>query len=499
LRRSRARNSRHACGGGHRRLLVALLAGLLAPVAGAQPDFAEEEEEEALRERLTERVDKRRPLVPNSVDIAGRPLWITGEYEVEFDYLRDPARPKESDPRLFLDQGPTVEGFYTFGPSLSLFASVSLGTESELLHDAKSSTAGVFLERGEMWAVSENVAQLPLTLEGGRLLFEDDRRWWWDEELDAVRGGVEVKPFELVLAVARELAPATTKRSYIAPDEDGVVRLFAEGSWDFAREHALELFVLHQDDRSSTEQPGERVDSARADDEDANLTWVGLRLSGAFDLPGKHLAGYWLDTALVRGEEHLIGFSDVDADTSVAEQVSRRDVDGWGFDVGAGWIMPFALEPRLYASYAVGSGDDGGDSREDRAFRQTGLADNEAGYGGSERFNAYGVLLEPELSNLAVVTFGAGLGLFNSSSLDLVYHAYRLLEPATSLRDASIRTELDGRHRDFGQELDLVLALEEWERFEIQMRAAAFRAGPAFGAAEGDWSYAGYLAVLLAF
>lgn len=489
-----------ACARSDRRpLFLALLLSLLASPAGAQPEAYEEEEEEVLRERLTERTDKRRPLVPNSIDIAGRPLWVTGEYEVEFDYVRDPARPSDSDPRLFLDQGPDVEAFYTFGPSLSLFAAASIGSESELLHDAQSSSADVFLERGEMWVYSENLARLPLTLEAGRLLFEDDRRWWWDEELDAVRAGVEVKPFELVVALARELAPATTKLSYVAPEEDDVVRIFAEGSWDFAQEHALELFVLHQDDRSQSEAPGDLVDSARVDDEDATLTWTGIRLSGAFDLPGKHLAGCWFDAAMVRGEERLIEFAKVDADRSVAEGSTRRNVSGWALDLGAGWIMPYALEPRLYAGYAVGSGDDGSGPGEDRAYRQTGLGNNEAGYGGAERFNAYGVLLEPELSNLAVVTFGAGLGLMTSSSLDLVYHAYRLLEPATSLRDASITTDLDGRHRELGQEWDLVLALEEWERFEIQMRASAFRAGPAFGAEEGQWSYGGYLAVRVAF
>jgi len=168
-------------------------------------------------------------------------------------------------------------------------------------------------------------------------------------------------------------------------------------------------------------------------------------------------------------------------------------------DAGLGWIMPLAFEPRLYAGYAVGSGDSTVQGSEDRSFRQTGIQTNEAGFGGAERFNSYGLLLDPELSNLSVVTAGAGISLLHSSSLDLVYHHYRLVEPATALRNARIETPLDGRSRALGEEVDVVLAVEEWERFEVQVQASAFRAGKAFGTKAGDWSYGGFVALRIAF
>ena len=37
--------------------------------------------EDDLRQRLTEREDKRRPLVPWSTELAGRPLTLSGEYK----------------------------------------------------------------------------------------------------------------------------------------------------------------------------------------------------------------------------------------------------------------------------------------------------------------------------------------------------------------------------------------------------------------------------------
>ena len=62
---------------------VAALVALLLALALALPVRAQEEEEEVdvLRERLTEREDKRRPPKPYYVHVAGRPLVVGGEHE----------------------------------------------------------------------------------------------------------------------------------------------------------------------------------------------------------------------------------------------------------------------------------------------------------------------------------------------------------------------------------------------------------------------------------
>ena len=78
-------------------LSLAALASLLAfPAPGraadadptVEPEEEFEDEEGDLRERITEREDKRRPLEPFGVDVAGRELTIGGEYEIELGYLR---------------------------------------------------------------------------------------------------------------------------------------------------------------------------------------------------------------------------------------------------------------------------------------------------------------------------------------------------------------------------------------------------------------------------
>jgi hypothetical protein len=257
--------------------------------------------------------------------------------------------------------------------------------------------------------------------------------------------------------------------------------------------------VLRHDDRSTTEAAGQTLPVAREDASDARLTWIGARLIGVFELRTRGLLGYWFDWAQVRGQERLVEYAALSPQRSVVETVERRDVRGSALDAGLNWLPPLAWEPRLFVGYAAGSGDASPEDGVDGAFRQTALHANEAGYGGVQRFAHYGALLEPELSNLEVTTLGAGLSLLQSSSLDLVWHHYRLVEPATSLRDARLEVELDGAQRDLGRSLDLVLALEEWERLEFGVIASAFRAGRAFVAGRGEWSYGAFLALRIAF
>jgi len=464
-------------------------------------DEDEEEEDEGLRQRLTEREDKRRPREPWSVPFGGRPLVIGGELDFELVYLRRRLVgdvPVETD-RFFLETGLEVEAYYSFGRPLSLFAQVQVVWEEDLLDDTFEEVSDVYVRRGEMWLYTGGLFGLPLNLDVGRLDFEDDRRWWWDAELDAVRLEWEADRFDVSVAVARELGSDRSDRTWVAPENDRVLRVLGEASWDWAEDQGIELFLLYQDDHSPKERPGAVVDLEREDDSDARLTWVGARAMGVFGLGSRGLLGYWLDTGIVWGEETFYEFEDVSIHESVLERVGERDVGGWGLDVGVEWLAPLAFEPRLFVGYAIGSGDDRPEQGADRAYRQTELQANEAGFGGVERFGSYGVLLDPELSNLQVFTAGVGVSLLRSSSLDLVYHAYRQVDAADFLRDARIEADLSGRSRDVGHEVDVVLALEEWERLEFEFVASAFRAGRAFAPDDGTWSYGGFFAVRYGF
>jgi alginate production protein len=470
----------------------------------AKPDgddeAREDDDEEALRERLTEREDQRRPLEPWSFPLFGRPLTVSGEYEIEILGLRgDGIEEGEDDERVLLEHGIEAEAFYTFGEPLSILVQVRIAMEEDLISHAGESLSAIYLERGEMWLASEDVGGTGVSFDVGHLDFEDDRRWWWDVELDAARVVYERGDFEVALALGRELFAERTDEDGIDPEQEDVLRLLGEASWDWRFGHSLQGFLLYQDDRSPSERPGQVGSREREDDADARLAWLGARAIGAQDLGAPGLLGYWLDLAWVRGDERRNEFEDVSSRRSVVEERNDLDVSGWAFDAGVTWLLPGRFEPRIFAGYARGSGERMRDSGTDHSFRQTGLEENEAGFGGVERFAHYGVLLDPELSNLGIVTAGVGLSLLRSSSIDLVYHHYRQVEPIDGLLDARFDPALDGRHRDVGQEVDLVLALEEWERFELELILSAFRAGEGFGRERGSWSWGGFFATRFAF
>ena len=476
---------------------VLLLSGsvfIQSPVlaASAQEESADTE----LRARLTERAQENRVEHPWTTQFLGHPLSATLQYELAFDRTRpirrDPAASRET--LTVMEQHAEPELFYTLGPQLSFLAQARVVREK-----ATDIASREFVERGEFWLYAQPTLSFPLVFEVGRLDFEDDRRWWWDKDLDALRITLTTPSFELAIALAQELYPTRSDRDFIEPEHETLRRWLVETSWDWRVDQSLQLFALLHDDHSPTPGVGELLAKEREDASDASLTWWGARATGARAWASSGSLGYWVDAAWVRGSERALDFMPVSGTQSVVNEQVQRDVRGWALDVGATWIAPSSRDPRYTLGYARGSGDPNPSDGIDRAFRQTGLHTNAPGFGGVQSFRGYGVLLDPELSNLAIVTAGAGISLFEASSLDFVYHYYRQVRPADTLRGAQLSTDLNGVDRDLGHGLDVVLAVEEWERLHFEISVSALRAGAAFGAQRGQWAWGAFAELRFAF
>lgn len=461
-------------------------------------------DDEELRRLLTEREDKLRVPQPWQTEIAGRPLTISGGVDIDFEQLRRPAGVGTDDHAA--DRGHArkfaleVEAFYSASPRLSLFAQARLAREKETTGGGTRRSTH-YAERGEMWLHARPTGGSPFTIQVGRLKFEDDRRWWWDEELDSVRFAYEERDFEIELAVARELARTRTDRSSVDPEKQRVRRIFMQAGWDWATDQTVSVIGLRHDDRSARESIGQVFQADRQDGTDARLTWFGATADGHVKLASGAYLSYSVDAARVRGSERVAAFSSLPASQSVVEAVERRSVRGSGVDATLRWTLPVHYEPRILLAYARGSGgaSAAATGSTDRAFRQTGLQTNEFDVGAVKRFARYGAALDPELSNLRIATVGLGMSPTASTSLDLVYHRYRQVIPAAEMRNARIAPELTGVDRDIGRGLDLVAALQAWDRFELVFVASAFRAGTAFGAQATKHYVFGAVSARLAF
>ncbi|MEN8182272.1 MAG: alginate export family protein [Myxococcota bacterium] len=441
------------------------------------------------RKRLTERADEERPDESLVLPLWGRPLTLSGEYEIKTSFDGDlRLDDAKEDDRARMRHKLELELFYPLTEAVSAFVEGKAFHERDLYREDGERREASFLERGETWIHAAGLGGSGLSLQLGRQNFKDVREWWWDTDLDSVRLHYDHERWHAELAVAEELGRVSTEEDFLDPEQEDVLRVLAHARVQVARRHRIELFALHQNDRSGTEGIGRIVDQDRRDEVDGDLTWLGLRALGRWGLGSHGKLHYWWNGALVRGEEAAIDYDDAGGGRSFVDGVSERRVSGWALDAGLTWATRWAGRPSLSLGYAVGSAGEA-DASVDRSFRQTGLHDNDGRFRGVDRFRYYGELLEPELSNLHIGTLSVGMPVLESSSVELAYHYYHQVRAADFLRDSRLRADPDGRRRSIGHELDLIVGIEEWERVRLELVGAAFRAGAAFDDERGELAF----------
>ncbi|MBK7951867.1 MAG: alginate export family protein [Deltaproteobacteria bacterium] len=458
----------------------------------------------------------RRPL---AVPVFGRELRLSGRVtaanEAFIDRLRrfdvrDPEGEPERGRRPFadevdLDQRIEVDVFYTFTDRIALYLAGQVEWQNLVYSDFSPEIQRSSIARKEAWVYVGDPFIDPLGIQVGAQRFSDDHQWWWDFDLDAARLRWDGRRFSAFLSVAEQLLPRQVGTDRIAAFEQDVFRILAEGYWTLPDDHVVALRVLHHDDGSPNYRVGECVPSApglffrfgcidpkREDPSDARLTWIGGHAAGRIKLRRFGQIHYRVDGAYLFGDETSYDLAGPDPETGEARRAAAADrhgVHGHGFDVGLQWELDLPGHPTWIASYAFGSGHPNDDADKQRGFRQTGIHDNGDKYRGVATLDYYGELLGPELSNLEIWTAGVGVRLFDSSSLDFLYHHYRQDETADFLRDTSIRRRPYGENKHIGDEFDAILGIEEWERFEIKAVFGVFRSGRAFRPGDGDFSY----------
>lgn len=281
-----------------------------------------------------------------------------------------------------------------------------------------------------------------LSLLVGRQDLQDDRKWYFDEELDGIRLAYERDALSLDASVTRELL---SRKNLLEsrPDEDAINNHFLKAGYEIAGSHRLSAYTLIRDGMTGV---------------DEELIFYGLSAQGQL---AANLA-YWGEFAHLRGRD------------------GDDRLNGHGFDLGATWRFQTSWQPSLTLAYAMGTGDD--DGGRDGRFRQSGLEGNEARFNGVEDFRYYGEALDPELSNLRVLTAGIGVRPTGNSSIDLVAHRYWQDVLADGrLPGAAVRAKANGESGDIGTGIDLIFGYREIEDVALGLRLGWFRPGDSFG------------------
>ena len=287
----------------------------------------------------------------------------------------------------------------------------------------------------ETYAWWRNVWGSGLDVVVGRQDFDDPREWIYDQDLDALR---------LIWARPRlraEISASRTLSNGSARDKD-TTNFVAYVSNNDDEKHLAGYIVDRRDDSAADDSP----------------IHFGLRALGKW-IPENEI---WGDVSTVRGFRGNV------------------DLDGFAWDIGTTW-SPDCLGPfDLTAGWAFARGDDPSTVGKNEEFVQTGFQDNNGKFGGVTSFRYYGEVLDPELSNLSILTLGIGARVAERTSLDLVWHAYRQDVAASSLRDTDLDPAPSGLSRELGTGLDLILGCRRWKNWDVEVSGGWFHPGAAF-------------------
>lgn len=362
------------------------------------------------------------------------------EYQLEKDFDLD-----VSDEDNISEWQPRLSTALRYEPTENVTVFTNLDLSRSIVHDDEGDDADLTsLALGETWlSISDLVWNGVLRL--GRQRLNDKREWIYDDELDGVRIWY---PFSRYL-----LDVSVTERHdgdlLLHNDEDRVTNYMVHARYLPDEDTEYGIYVLAQNDRKVTQE---------------DPVFFGLHAHGEAldDLE------YWTELAHARGNS------------------GRNKIRGVGFDVGATYEFDLPYEPSVTLAYAFGSGDNNPDDGTDGNFRQTGLQDNEAKFNGVIRFKYYGEMLDPELSNLGVATAGLGFRPIHDASFNVIYHYYRQVDASSTVRNAEVDEDPDGRESELGHEIDFVAGYRLRPHQKGSLIVGYFMPGEAFPRHDDD-------------
>jgi len=378
---------------------------------------------------------------------------IEGKVSNETDY--DLNSDQEED-RTDYDVGARLR--MTWSPSEKLFGLVEARYTHQYrrdddngVNDSEVNHSGSF---GETWLQWRDVMDNPgFDVTIGRQDFDDPREWIFDQNLDALRLTWIRPDWRL------DVAGATVVSGGGERDEESSNLIAYLTNND--EEENLAVWTVWRDIDSFNDDNGPVPDESSLH--------MGARALGEW-IPQNNV---WADFALLSADRPQFDLAGVATG-------DEESVTAYGYDVGTTWSPPFAAPLYFSLGYAYGQGSDA-----DSTFRQTGWEDNTHRFGGVTSFQYYGELLDPELSNLGIVTLGVGTRFGTKTSLDLVYHTYTQDEASPEFsprpaRSADLKRQPNGTDADLGWELDLVFGYRKYKNWDLEIVGAHFDPGDGF-------------------
>jgi alginate production protein len=430
--------------------------------------------------------DDSRPEQLKENTLLGRPLYLGGEVRGIVSAKQDYELTKGVDDDITeFKPDQTLEFFWLPSDSTAVFASARGSIESTLYREGgNSKDPELDLALRSLWLLQTNLFNTPFAVQVGRQRLQDEREWWWDEHLDAARlhyFGSDLSAFVGLGMLNKPINTSTLNE--LKPNDQDLLRYFGNLDWKWSKGHHVGLFAVHQKDQSSSYTVGQIINKDQADDADARINWLGVRADGCINN-----ICYWGDVAGMRGTETRYNLNNLNAQNRIVASIGSQKLRGTAYDIGVTVKLPLSFKPRLTVSRAMGTGDKPRTPGHDGAFRQTGIQQNEGKYEGNSRFQYYGEVLRPNLSNLAINTLALGIPVTKYGWIETIWHDYRQDYANNRISGANINNNPNGNNTQIGQEIDVIMSYRPDSPWEYELTAGAFRAGRAFEADKGRWA-----------
>lgn len=264
----------------------------------------------------------------------------------------------------------------------------------------------------------------------------------------------------------------------IDEDLDGVQLSFSSGSIEIEVSHTREDWfeastvgrldeisntmgsVQLSPNKDSLWMPYILIRSAEAfnDIRPSETTWMGVQ--GLIE-PTNSAFRYWVHGSVQDGEE-----------TRPDETI---ELGGYMVDLGINATIGGPLDPTLTVAIARATG-----GARDNRFRQSGLQSNDFALNGKNSFRYLGEVVDPELTNIQIITLGVGVDLSKDWSADFAAHHYQQMEAQNAFRGSDIEYNPLGVNDELGFGADLIVAYQPNKRLDIKGTAGAFAPGDAF-------------------
>ena len=284
----------------------------------------------------------------------------------------------------------------------------------------------------------------------GRRNYEDERHWWYDTSIDIAGISLKNGPLRVELFAGREVMWDLDLLATQVKDQINTFMYIVE--YRGIEDIRLNGYTVLRDDQAK--KSGRPV-------------LVGLSANG---MPSDKLS-FWTTLAYMGGTDE-----------------QKKKFSAYAYDVGGTYrFTSLPWRPSITLGYAFATGDLNPNDNKNTEFRQTGLESNEAKFAGVSYFKVYGETLDPELSNLEILTAGLGFRPASTVSVDFVYHRYRLDEIADGIRNSALTAQMNQDDtqlsKDMGSEFDLVVGIRNLfgiRRLGLDLRFGWFFPGKAF-------------------